>query len=93
MAGNTRKRNMDLTTRDSLRALDMALAMIPNDVKRDDEFTANEFHARRQEANPNMPVKSSKYYLDCLVAEGKLQKRKVLFDGKITCAYSIVNGK
>lgn len=89
MAGNTRKRNMDLATRDSLSAMDMALAMIPNDVKRDDEFTANEFHARRQEANPNMPVKSSKYYLDCLVAEGKLQKRKALVDGKIANVYSI----
>lgn len=77
MAGNKRTRGLDIATRDSLSALDIALAATEGEGMRPDEFTVNDYMAERKKREPDVTRDQCKFQLFKLVNSGVLKCRKI----------------
>ncbi len=77
MASHKRTRGLDQSTRDSLSALDIALAATESESMRPDEFSVEQYMAKRMQRDPNVTRDQCKYELSKLITSGVLKCRKI----------------
>ena len=88
MAGNKRTRGLDITTRNTLNAIEAALASVPTKSIRADEFTIETYVAHVEAAGDHRTLDGHRSRMRRLVEEGKFKTRKVTVNGRECNAYS-----
>ncbi len=88
MASNQRTRGLDLSTRNTLSALDYALEQTDTGKRKADEFTSSEYYRDLIAKGVKISDSGAMYRLKEMVARGELVKRKTIINGAQTNLYS-----
>ena len=96
MASNTRRQRVDQPAGNTLKQIDDTLAWLVESMQdnyiKPGEFTSEMAHAKVAAAGVKCTLEGMRSRLSRLERKGKLSKRSVLIDGKITNLYLRVKG-
>ena len=96
MASNTRRQRVGKPTGNTLKQIDDTLAWLVESMQdnyvKPGEFTSEMAHAKVAIAGVKCTLEGMRSRLSRLERKGKLSKRSVLLDGKITNLYLRVKG-
>ena len=88
MASNKRTRGLDLSTRNTLSALDYALEQTDTGKRKADEFSSSEYYRALIAKGVKISNSGAMYRLKEMVARGEMVKRKLMINGATTNLYS-----
>jgi len=88
MASNKRTRGLDLSTRNTLSALDYALEQTDTGKRKADEFSSSEYYRALIAKGVKITNSGAMYRLKEMVARNELIKRKTMINGAQTNLYS-----